>query len=391
MPSESNFIALLKQRIDAGDHLLQSHLEKGPRNSTYTSSSVQNEIIEVIHEYILSSILGRLAPSALYSIIVDGTTDSSNIEQLCLLIRYVDPQSHEIREDFLAFIPTAPSTGEAIAHHILSSLKRYQLPLNNCIGQAYDGAPSMSGIFNGCQAIVIRSCPDAEYMHCSSHALNLSLIDSCTSHLIRNMFGIIKSVTTFFNDSAKRTNALKHEIERPDNDYIILSKKKRLLSLCETRWVERNVALETFLELYVSISNTLDCLRIEGNSTSEQLYHSINSFETITSLCVACFLLSEITPLSRLLQTPTIDFGIAHHQVLSLLNTFETRETNATDYFKNIVFEQAKQISEELFIQPAAPRTHQRRHGHRLLDPEEFYRDQNEMYLPVKETPTSCA
>ncbi|CAF1397927.1 unnamed protein product [Rotaria sordida] len=366
MPSGSNFIALLKERIDAGDHLLRSHLEKEPRNSTYTSSSVQNEIIEVIHEYILSSILGRLAPSALYSIIVDGTTDSSNIEQLCLLIRYVDPQSHEIREDFLAFIPTASST-------------------------AYDGAPSMSGIFNGCQAIVKRSCPDAEYMHCSSHALNLSLIDSCTSQLIRNMFGIIKSVTTFFNDSAKRTNALKHEIERPDNDYIILSKKKRLLSLCETRWVERNVALETFLELYVSISNTLDCLRIEGNSTSEQLYHSINSFETITSLCAACFLLSEITPLSRLLQTPTIDFGIAHHQVLSLLNTFETRETNATDYFKNIVFEQAKQISEELFIQPAAPRTHQRRHGHRLLDPEEFYRDQNEMYLPVKETPTRCA
>ncbi len=128
------------------------------------------------------------------------------------------------------------------------------------------------------------------------------------------------------------------------------------------------------------ISNTLEFLRIEGDSTSEQLYHSINSFETIISICIACFLLSEITPLSRLLQTPTIDFGVAHHHVLSLLNTFDTREIDAVNYFKNVVFEQAKQISEELFVQPAAPRTYQRRHGQQTLDSEEFYRDQ--VFLP---------
>ncbi len=229
--SGSNFISLLKQRIDAGDNLLQSHLEKGPRNSTYISSSTQNEIIEIIYEYILSSILGRVGPTTLYSIIVDGTTDSSNIEQLCLLIRYVDPHSNEILEDFLAFLPTTSSTAEAIADHILSCLKRFKLSFSNCIGQAYDGAPCMSGIFNGCQTIIKRFCPDAEYMHCSSHALNLALMDSCTSHFIRNKFGIVKSIISFFHDSSKRSNALKHEIERPDNDYLILTKKKRLLSL----------------------------------------------------------------------------------------------------------------------------------------------------------------
>ncbi len=234
--SGSNFIALLKQRIDAGDQILKSHLENGNRNSTYTSSSIQNEIIELIHEHVLSSILCRLVPTTLYSIIVDGTTDSSNIEQLCFLIRYVNQHSLEIREDFLAFIPTISSTGEAIADHILSCLKKFGLPLTNCIGQAYDGAPCMSGIFNGCQAIIKRFCLDAEYMHCSSHALNLALIDSSSSHFIRNMFGIVKSIITFFNDSPKRSNALKYEIERPDNDYLVLSKKKRLLSL-----VSRNV------------------------------------------------------------------------------------------------------------------------------------------------------
>jgi hypothetical protein len=176
-----------------------------------------------------------VGPDTLYSIIVDATTDSSNVEQLCFLIRHVDPHSHEVREDFLAFMPTTSSTGEAIADHILSCLKRFRLSFANCIGQAYDGAPCMSGIYNGCQAVIKRFCPEAEYMHCSSHSLNLSLVDSCTSHFIRNMFGVIKSTTTFFNDSPKRSNALKHEIERPDNDYLVLSKKKRLLSLVSYR------------------------------------------------------------------------------------------------------------------------------------------------------------
>ena len=125
IPSGSSFISLLNQRIDAGDHVLRSHLEKGNRNSTHTSSSIQNEIIELIYEHILASLLYRVSSTTFCSIIVDGTTDSANIDQLCFLIRYVDPHAHEIHEDFLRFLPTTSSTGEAIAEHILSCLKRF--------------------------------------------------------------------------------------------------------------------------------------------------------------------------------------------------------------------------------------------------------------------------
>ena len=184
IPSGSNFISLLKQPIDASNHVFRSHLEKGNRNSTYTGSSIQNEIIELIYEHILSSLLYRVGPTTLYSIIVHSTTDSANIDQLCFFIRYVDPHAREFREDFLGFLPTTPSTGEAIAEHILSCLKRFQLSLTSCVGQTYDCTACMSGIFNGCQAIIKRICPDAEYMHCSSHSLNLALIDSSSSHFI---------------------------------------------------------------------------------------------------------------------------------------------------------------------------------------------------------------
>lgn len=249
----SNFIALLKQRVDAGDDTLRDHLQSGPRNASYTSARIQNEVIEIIHEHVLSSVLARVDSSTLFSVIVDGTTDTSTVEQLSFLIRFVDNKTKDIREDFLTFIPTASCTGAAIADHILSCLQRFGLLPANCIGelridlscslrkwptfssrlvgQAYDGAPNMAGAYNGCQAIVRQVCVEADYMHCSSHSLNLALVDSCSVTSIRNMMGTIKSIIEYFNDSAKRTDALKQEISRPDNEYIQLSRKRRLVSL----------------------------------------------------------------------------------------------------------------------------------------------------------------
>ena len=194
----------------------------------------------------MSSLLARMNSSTLFSLIVVGTTDALTVEQLSFLIRFVVKNTKEIQEDFLAFIPTSSCTGQAIANQILTCFTRFSLLPGNCIdkfldnilsalflcrmptymsfsnilGQAYDGAPNMSSILNGCQAIIKQLCVEAEYMHCSSHGLNLALVDSCSSSFIRNMFGTIKSIIEFFNDSAKRTDALKKEITRSDNEYV---------------------------------------------------------------------------------------------------------------------------------------------------------------------------
>jgi len=55
------------------------------------------------------------------------------------------------------------------------------------------------------------------------------------------------------------------------------------LSLCNTRWIDRNTSIETFLELYTPIVNTLDKFRygILKDSTAEQLYHAIINFQHI--------------------------------------------------------------------------------------------------------------
>ena len=83
------------------------------------------------------------------------------------------------------------------------------------IGQGYDGASSMSGVARGVQAIIRQSHPAACYVHCApyamcyvhcaAHALNLIISKASEVQAIRNAFGVMCEVVTFFRLSPKFT------------------------------------------------------------------------------------------------------------------------------------------------------------------------------------------
>ncbi|KAG8177408.1 hypothetical protein JTE90_020437 [Oedothorax gibbosus] len=103
--SEGNFKALLRFRVDAGDKVLEKHLNTASSRSTYVSKTIQNQIINCCKEEITEVILSRVSQAGLYSIIFDETTDSSNKAQVSLVLRYVRfGKEVQIREDFITFV-----------------------------------------------------------------------------------------------------------------------------------------------------------------------------------------------------------------------------------------------------------------------------------------------
>ena len=105
----------MKFRVDSGDKLLQDHLETGPRNATYTSKNIQNEIISIIGENIQNKILNEVYEgSKVFSVIADEARDISNKEQMPLIIRYVD-KHYKIYEKFIAFLECGSTRDEDIA------------------------------------------------------------------------------------------------------------------------------------------------------------------------------------------------------------------------------------------------------------------------------------
>ena len=93
-PDDSNlhgkFQALLEFHIDSGDVKLKEHLENAPRNASYHSKTIQNEIIETVGNYISSKIIEEVNQTRMFSVMADEAAHVSNKENLSLVLRYVD-------------------------------------------------------------------------------------------------------------------------------------------------------------------------------------------------------------------------------------------------------------------------------------------------------------
>lgn len=58
--NSGNFLALLKFRVDSGDKILDDHFKNAPRNATYKSKTIQNELISCLGWWIRQQIIAEL-------------------------------------------------------------------------------------------------------------------------------------------------------------------------------------------------------------------------------------------------------------------------------------------------------------------------------------------
>ena len=72
----------------SGDDALACHFTDSRKNATYRSKTTQNELITIIGEHILHTIVNRSNNGGFFSVIADEVQDCSNSEQLALVIRY---------------------------------------------------------------------------------------------------------------------------------------------------------------------------------------------------------------------------------------------------------------------------------------------------------------
>ena len=192
-----NFKALLQFRVDAGDKDLELHMKTAPKNVTYCSATIQNEIMDVICSLIRKHIAERVKKCRFYSVIADEVTDSANREQLSLVIRCFDPELKTAAERLLDFtVCQLGVIGHAIAETILD-LQKNHLDSKLFRGQEYDGASNMAGKVKKAAAIITSKPPLALYFHCASHQLNLAMMKSAELISVKNLMGTCKKLHDF--------------------------------------------------------------------------------------------------------------------------------------------------------------------------------------------------
>ena len=142
----------------------------------------------------------------------------------------------EVSEKFLRFykIPDIPSS--TIVTVMKDILLRYQLNLDMCRSQCYDGASNMLGKLSGVATQIFAEEPKAHYTHCHSHWLSLT-VKAVTKNTktLRDTMGTAEEITILIKYSLKRENILgniKEQIECENDGNFCAN---NLLKLSETR------------------------------------------------------------------------------------------------------------------------------------------------------------
>ncbi|CAF2038780.1 unnamed protein product [Rotaria magnacalcarata] len=226
-----------------------------------TSSTIQNDIIQSISAVMLEEQIKIELNEIMYvAILLDETSDIICLSQLSTVVRYVNKHG-EICERFIKFNDVSNDRSAGA----ISDLSVRQLNLLGClkklVAQTYDGAAVMGSNLNGVQTKIREQVPEAIFVHCYAHKLNLVLSQAVADiSQCNNFFSVFLS--SFFSSSTKRTAML---------DSIV---GKRFPKLAPTRWNYSSRLVETVKENKDDIMNLLEIILENPSKFDENTKHS---------------------------------------------------------------------------------------------------------------------
>jgi hypothetical protein len=165
--NRGNFLELVKLLASYNDEVAKVVLDNAPKNAKYTSHKIQKKLLEIIASRVRKHIREEIGDSK-FCILVDEARDESNKEQMALVLRFVD-KFGLIQERFFDVAHVNDTTALTLKKKVCDILSRHNLDVSNLRGQGYDGASNMRGEWNGLQALFMKDCPYAYYVHCFAH------------------------------------------------------------------------------------------------------------------------------------------------------------------------------------------------------------------------------
>ncbi|KAL4090089.1 hypothetical protein QTP88_024990 [Uroleucon formosanum] len=255
-----NYLGIL-ELLSKFDPFLAQHIavhgNQGKGHTSYLSKTICNEFIALIANKTRTMIIDQLKKAGYFSISVDSTPDITHMDQLTIILRYVNNDGPV--ERFITFIHITSHTGANLALCLLNFLKENGINIENCRGQSYDNASNMSGTYTGMQAEIKKCNSFIDYIPCIAHSLNLvgqSAVDCCVEAV--SFFGFVQEVYNFFFASTQRWDILKKTLVK--NCPVPKSKSV-------TRWSANAEAVKA---LFLSYENINEALRKIQNDTSQK-------------------------------------------------------------------------------------------------------------------------
>ncbi|XP_050959752.1 zinc finger MYM-type protein 1 [Labeo rohita] len=345
--NQGNFLECFKL-LSQFDPFLQNYTAAS--NSTYLSPVSQNEFIQSFAEEVTEEIRKEIKLSGMYAVMTDEAKDGKT-EQLAVCVRYVNSDG-KVVERFLGLQELKIFDAKTITNTIEALLDANDLGNLTCVAQTYDGASVMSGASGGVQALFRANHPEAIYIHCYAHELNLVLCCTCRAvQEAADFFDCLECVYTFFNTSLvnhEKLIAVQKQLGLPGHE---------LAQLSRTRWSCQLASVTAMLENYSAV---LTCLEEIGTPVAVGLRMKLCKFSVVYMMVMFECLLSITDGLHKYLQRVSLDLAEAVMYKEAVCNTLKAKRT---DEMAQSLYNRAKAICQANGSdgQSSSPRRKQKR------------------------------
>ena len=308
------------------DPILENHLNKDSKGFKGTSPDIQNDLIVSVASFLREKINEEIKEATFLAVQCDETTDISSISQMSIIVHFCK-KNGEVTERFLGFTDVSENkTSEILSQTILDTLQNIigtDEMKQRLVCQTYDGAAVMSGHRSGVQARIKEICPQAIYIHCFAHQLNLVILKGTNIFKVNDFFSHLNSFHSFFSRSPKRLSLLKKMQNESDN------RKKKIIEPSETRWAHKGRAVEAIecnfqiLKKLFHAINQDTSLDSETRTLSKSLNRLLHDFDFVFLLIVYKEILDMTDTLSKVLQSKKLDVNICLSHVESCKKTLQ--------------------------------------------------------------------
>ena len=222
------------------------------------------------------------------------------------------------------------TTALTLKNEICAVLSHYNLHIENIRGQGYDGASNMRGEWNGLQALFLKDCPYAYYVHCMAHRLQLALVTASREVKdVHQFFDHLVNIINIVVASSKRNDELQHaQAEQVEN--MIASNEIEtgrganqigtLQRAVDTRWGSHFQSICSLIKMFDATCKVINTISEEGanykqHSDAKGVYQVLTSFEFILILHLMKEIMGITNVLCQALQQQSQDLLNAMHLV----------------------------------------------------------------------------
>lgn len=222
----------------------------------------RNLIVNVLAPCLDDDLKEQVLRRKYFSVLLDESTDVSNDQNLCILVKFVGDDSIETAVLDLQRMGADGSSAEVIFNKFADSLQSFGFSIDNIVGACSDNCNTMVGDHNSFKTRLLAKNKNIMYVGCICHLANLIASAACET-LPAHLESLLHSVYNFFCRNPKRQRELEEE-----QKFMHVAVHK-ILKPAKTRWLSISACVDRLLEQWEPLKQLF--FRIEVEDTDKDV------------------------------------------------------------------------------------------------------------------------